>query len=96
MFVVLNQESSFSPEKDSVLNITSTIIAMADSVSPYTIDNLPYGVISTSDKPKKRCAVAFEESAIDIDQLYNEGFFSSIAELKDNVFAHVSRSWYLD
>ncbi|KAK6366037.1 hypothetical protein LTS17_011004 [Exophiala oligosperma] len=61
---------------------------MADSVSPYTIDNLPYGVISTSDKPKKRCAVAFEESAIDIDQLYNEGFFSSIAELKDNVFAH--------
>jgi len=70
----------------------STVGAMANSVSSYTIDNLPYGVISTKDKPKKRCAVAFEDSAIDIDLLYHEGFFSSIAELKDNVFAHVSRS----
>jgi hypothetical protein len=62
------------------------------SSSPYTLENLPYGVISTSDNPKKRCAIAYEHSAIDIDQLFHQGFFSSITDstLKDNVFSHVS------
>ncbi|KAK5220718.1 hypothetical protein LTR72_007340 [Exophiala xenobiotica] len=63
--------------------------SLSPSSSPYTLENLPYGVISTNDNPKKRCAIAYEHSAIDIDQLFHQGFFSSITDLKeDNVFSH--------
>lgn len=56
----------------------------------FTIDNLPYGIISTDGNPTKRCAVAFEHSAVDLDLLYRHGFFASIPNLSDNVFANVS------
>lgn len=55
----------------------------------FTIDNLPYGVISTDDNSRKRCAVAFQDSALDLDLLYRNDFFSSIPDLKDNIFANV-------
>lgn len=59
-------------------------------MTPFTIDNLPYGVISTDENPGKRCAVAFEDCAIDLDLLYRSAFFTSISELSSNVFANVS------
>lgn len=60
-------------------------------MDPFTIDNLPYGVISTANNTNKRCAIAFGDSAIDVEQLYQEGFFSSVPELRNDVF-HVSIS----
>jgi fumarylacetoacetase len=59
-------------------------------MTPFTIDNLPYGIISTDDNRSKRCAVAFQEFAIDLDLLYRHGFFASIPDLNFNVFANVS------
>lgn len=59
-------------------------------MTPFTIDNLPYGVISTEDNPTKRCAVAFEHSAIDLDLLHRHDFFASISALHASIFANVS------
>ena len=59
-------------------------------MNAFTIHNLPYGVISTQDNPTRRCAVAFESSAIDLDMLFRDGFFTSIPDLSVNVFATVS------
>ncbi|QKX61163.1 uncharacterized protein TRUGW13939_08310, partial [Talaromyces rugulosus] len=58
------------------------------AMTPFTIDNLPYGVISTEDNPTKRCAVAFEHSAIDLDLLHRHDFFASISALHASIFAN--------
>lgn len=39
---------------------------------PFTLNNLPYGIISTSDEPKGRCAVAIGEHAIDLAKYAKE------------------------
>lgn len=59
-------------------------------MTPFTIDNLPYGVISTAEDPRRRCAVAFGDSAIDVEQLSRDGFFAPVSDLPSNVFAGVS------
>ncbi|KAK5132099.1 hypothetical protein LTR08_000349 [Meristemomyces frigidus] len=41
--------------------------------APYTLQNLPYGVISTSSEPKPRCAVAIGEHAIDLAKYAKNG-----------------------
>ncbi|PWY82646.1 hypothetical protein BO83DRAFT_395721 [Aspergillus eucalypticola CBS 122712] len=56
----------------------------------FTIDNLPYGVISTEGNPRKRCAVAYQQFAIDLDLLYRHDFFLPIPNLNVNVFANDS------
>lgn len=61
-----------------------------ETMTSFTIDNLPYGVISTEDNLSKRCAVAFQQYAIDLDLLYRHDFFASIPDLNVNVFANVS------
>jgi hypothetical protein len=58
--------------------------------SPFTIENLPYGVISTSQNSRKRCATAFEDRAVDLQVLEEKGFFKDIAGINSVVFAHVS------
>ena len=40
---------------------------------PYTLDNLPYGVISTANEPKPRCAVAIGQHAIDLAKYAKHG-----------------------
>lgn len=67
-------------------------------MTPFTIENLPYGVISTGDNSSKRCAVAFKQFVIDLDLLYRHDFFASIPDLNVNVFANVSlfRFTFLD
>lgn len=56
---------------------------------PFTIDNIPFGVISTIENPKPRCATAFENSAIDLSQLENDGFFKSVQGFTQGVFSQV-------
>lgn len=57
--------------------------------TPFTIKNLPYGVISSEDNPTKRCATVLEEHAIDLSVLYTEGVFSAVHGLEENVFDRV-------
>lgn len=40
---------------------------------PFTLANLPYGVISTRDEPKPRCAVAIGDHAIDLAKYSKHG-----------------------
>lgn len=42
---------------------------------PYTLANLPYGVISTPSNPKPRCAVAIGSHAIDLAAYAKPGRF---------------------
>lgn len=63
---------------------------MTVTESPFTIDNLPYGVISTVETPVPRCATALEEDAIDLSALERDGYFKSIAGFKGEVFSMVS------
>ncbi|KAL2828627.1 hypothetical protein BJY01DRAFT_255282, partial [Aspergillus pseudoustus] len=49
------------------------------ATTPFPIDNLPYGVISTAANPAPRCATALERDAIELSALEKDGFFSSIA-----------------
>lgn len=41
--------------------------------APYTLQNLPYGIISTSSEPKPRCAVAIGHHAIDLAKYAKNG-----------------------
>ncbi|KAL2870371.1 uncharacterized protein BJX67DRAFT_345393 [Aspergillus lucknowensis] len=48
------------------------------STTPFPIDNLPYGVISTPENPTPRCATVLESNAIDLSALEREGYFDGI------------------
>lgn len=58
--------------------------------SPYTIENIPYGIISTNEDAKPRAATAFEKFAVDLDVLQNQGLFKEISGLPLGTFAAVS------
>ncbi|KAI2888297.1 hypothetical protein CBS63078_2070 [Aspergillus niger] len=55
--------------------------------TPFTIDNLPYGVISTAETPTPRCATVLEDDVIDLSALEKDGYFKSIPGLKGDVFS---------
>lgn len=58
--------------------------------SPFTLDNIPYGVISTADNPRPRCATAYKDYAVDLSLLEEDGFFDSILGFKDDpIFSQV-------
>lgn len=44
--------------------------------SPFTIHNIPFGVISTQENPKPRCATAIGDYAIDLAIYAKHGFLS--------------------
>lgn len=44
--------------------------------SPFTLDNIPFGVISTQQDPSPRCATAVGEYSIDLRALCQRGFFT--------------------
>ncbi|PYH92849.1 2-hydroxyhepta-2,4-diene-1,7-dioate isomerase [Aspergillus ellipticus CBS 707.79] len=60
---------------------------MTVAETPFTIDNLPYGVISTAENPTPRCATALEDDAIDLSALERDGYFKSIPGFKGRVFS---------
>ncbi|KAK4508624.1 hypothetical protein PRZ48_002363 [Zasmidium cellare] len=57
--------------------------------APYTIDTLPYGVISTSSEPSPRCAVAIGEHAIDLAKYAKTGAFSSLESGQNFTFENI-------
>jgi len=46
--------------------------------APYTIDSLPYGVISTSSDASHRCAVAIGHHAIDLAKYSQSGSLKDV------------------
>lgn len=60
--------------------------------TPFTIENIPYGVISTLRNPEKRCATAFKDDAVDLKVLEEAGLFQGIKGFEHNVFAKVGYS----
>ncbi|KAB5585768.1 fumarylacetoacetate hydrolase [Coniochaeta sp. 2T2.1] len=55
--------------------------------TPFTIENLPYGVISTAADPKRRAATALDDSAVDLNVLQTQGVFDNISGLPVGIFA---------
>lgn len=62
---------------------------MATSNSPFTINNLPYGIISTKQNPERRQAVAYQDYAIDVKQLAASGQFNNITGLPQDTLSKV-------
>ena len=56
---------------------------------PFTIHNLPYGVIKTSDS-SPRCAVAIGDHAVDLAKYASTGAFKSIGNDLESIFTEVS------
>ncbi|BCS20853.1 uncharacterized protein APUU_21285S [Aspergillus puulaauensis] len=55
--------------------------------TPFPIDNLPYGVISTADNPTPRCATALDDTAIDLRAIEKDGHFKSVAGFETDIFS---------
>lgn len=53
--------------------------------APFTLQGLPYGVISTPNEPQSRCAVAIGNHVLDLAKYANKGGLSGVS--KD--FEHV-------
>ncbi|KAJ5786287.1 uncharacterized protein N7503_011499 [Penicillium pulvis] len=52
---------------------------MASRSTPFPIENIPFGVISTRENPTPRCATALHNDAVDLSALEKDGFFDSIS-----------------
>ena len=65
---------------------------------PFTIDNLPYGVIKTSTEPSPRCAVAIGQYALDLTKYAKTNALSSLESGHnfkfESLFADVSVTGY--
>ena len=46
--------------------------------SPFTLDNIPFGVISTDSDPKPRCATALGEYAIDLAAYWKDKTYARL------------------
>lgn len=44
--------------------------------SPFTLQNIPFGVVSTQQDPSPRCATAIGDYAVDLKSLSSSGFFN--------------------
>ncbi|KAF3762631.1 hypothetical protein M406DRAFT_263748 [Cryphonectria parasitica EP155] len=59
----------------------------SDPDSPFTIYNLPYGVITSTENKNKRCATTLGSFAVDLSVLYADGIFAGVPGLDENLFA---------
>ncbi|RDW58292.1 hypothetical protein BP5796_12222 [Coleophoma crateriformis] len=58
--------------------------------SPFTIENIPYGIISTRSNPMRRCATAFEDNAVDLEVLEKGGLFQNVPGLEPGTFSQTT------
>lgn len=59
--------------------ILSWIESANDASGPFPVNNLPFGIISTTAQPAHRCAVAIGDNALDLGALEQTGFFDHAA-----------------
>ena len=59
--------------------------------SPFTFDNVPFGVISTGNNTRPRCAVAIGDHALDLEKCFKHIALDSLGNLDlVQVFGKVS------
>lgn len=58
--------------------------------SPFTIHNLPYGIVSTEHNPRPYQAIAYQDFAIDVGILETHGVFDDIPDYRSGVLNKVS------
>jgi hypothetical protein len=73
----------------SVLAMNGQATKDSISVSPFSIENIPFGVISTGQNPKRRCATAYEIWAVDLEVLEKSGLFKNVPDLSAGIFSTV-------
>lgn len=64
--------------------------------TPFPIDNLPYGVISTAEDPTPRCATALDDTAIDLSAIEKDGLLKSVPGFETSIFSQVCLSYECD
>jgi fumarylacetoacetase len=64
---------------------------MASQSTPFPVENIPFGVISTRENPTRRCATALHNDAVDLSALEKDGFFDSVLGFdKGAIFSKVT------
>lgn len=53
--------------------------------SPFTLYNIPFGVISTDSNPKRRCATAIGHYAVDLSLLWKDRNDQSLFDIFSQV-----------
>lgn len=61
----------------------------ASAKGPFSLKNIPFGIISTSDNPTPRCAIAIGDYAVDLVKYAQSADFKGI-NIDVSVFASVS------
>ena len=67
--------------------------AEIDVESPFTIDNIPFGVITTPENLQKRCATAYGNDALELSLMEEDGCFRALPGFPLSVFAQVSNAF---
>jgi hypothetical protein len=78
-----------TPKLPYLQHLASSVYTMVTKRNPFTIHNLPYGIISTEDNTARRCAVAFNEWAVDLGVLWQVGLFNGVDHVQEHVFKNV-------
>ncbi len=61
----------------------------------FSIYNIPFGIFSEANNPKKRAATILGNNVIDISALYMQGFLNDISEINHSIFAEDSLNTFL-
>ena len=81
-------------QRHSDASLTNTVNSENESSSsqkdsPFTIENIPYGIISTEENLTPRCATAFERNAVDLQVLEEGGLFQNVPGFGTGIFSQV-------
>ena len=79
-----------APSADPPSPLDGRVLEASTRQSPFSIENIPFGIISTESDPRKRCATAYEGWAVDLEVLEYSGLFAGIPDLTPGIFSSVS------
>ena len=65
---------------------------LLDSDHPFSLSNVPFGIISTEDDVNPRPAVRINDWALDISVVQREGHFDDIKDLSRTAFQTVGKT----
>lgn len=68
----------------SSFNMSKSWLSIAPE-SPFSIANIPFGIISTSENPKPRAAIAIGDSALDLCAFGSGGGFSKLESIQPHL-----------
>jgi hypothetical protein len=68
---------------------------LSQNETVFSIRNLPYGVVSTRDDNIQRCAVAYKDNAVILNEVVHSKAFELVEGLPKDVFEHVMNTLYV-